>query len=415
MQKLFKDTIGYVVLNYLSLFITMVRGILLINILTPASLGVYKLLFTYSSYFRYYNLGLNALAFYRAPSRGLQDTYSFLLRKINILLAWSFGILFTIIFSIFWWQPLSELGSLDFILWLFGILYFTQVAETYITISKIKKDFRVVNIYNIQFAAVSTVMMIGLGYFLELRGVIIGLAISTVIASLYVMNALKLKLSVPIKLSAFRIKTLFKHSVITILPGMFIVLFSTIEIWIIAYSFGAEETGFYSMVTTFINIILMLNTDGIVFLYSRKSMEFRKDPGFVLKLTAVAFILITLVCFAGTFVVDWGIETFFPKYLRSAEIYKLCFWGIPFLVARNVVVSYISMNRSILISMVLLVLLIMKTLVLFFIYSPAQFYIVLAATNVMFGVVLTTFYLYNGRNKLTPQATISNQSEAQFQ
>jgi hypothetical protein len=194
MQKLFKEGVSYVVLNYLSLFLTTVRGILLINILTPFSLGVYKLIFTYSSYFRYYNLGFNALAFYRAPARGLEESYSFLLRKINTALAWSFGVLFTVIFSAFWWRNLSDQGTLDFILWLFAILYFTQLGETYITICKVRKDFATVNKYNVLFAALSTVLMIGLGYLFSLRGVILGLAASTVIGCFYLINALKINI-----------------------------------------------------------------------------------------------------------------------------------------------------------------------------------------------------------------------------
>jgi O-antigen/teichoic acid export membrane protein len=368
MQKLFKDALSYVVLNYFSLFLTTVRGILLINILNPFSLGLYKLIFTYSSYFRYYNLGFNALAFYRAPVKGLEESYSFLLRKINITLAWSFGLLFTLIFSAFWWNSLSQMKSLDFILWLFGILYFTQLAETYITICKIRKDFRIVNQYNILFAVLSTILMIALGYFLELRGVIIGLAASTILACLYIISALKMKLPL---------------------------LFTTVEVWIITYFFGAEETGYYSFVITFVNIILLLNTDGVVFLYSKRSGNFRKDPGFVLKLTIIAFVLIGLVCIAGLFVVDWGIATFFPRYMRASEIYRLCFWGIPFLVARNIVVSYISVNRTIYISVVLFILLTIKSVALLFISNKEEFYQALAASNVFFGVILVLIFLYH--------------------
>jgi O-antigen/teichoic acid export membrane protein len=395
MQKLFKDALSYVVLNYFSLFLTTVRGILLINILNPFSLGLYKLIFTYSSYFRYYNLGFNALAFYRAPVKGLEESYSFLLRKINITLAWSFGLLFTLIFSAFWWNSLSQMKSLDFILWLFGILYFTQLAETYITICKIRKDFRIVNQYNILFAVLSTILMIALGYFLELRGVIIGLAASTILACLYIISALKMKLPFSISLGRYKLKTLFKHSIVTILPGMFIVLFTTVEVWIITYFFGAEETGYYSFVITFVNIILLLNTDGVVFLYSKRSGNFRKDPGFVLKLTIIAFVLIGLVCIAGLFVVDWGIATFFPRYMRASEIYRLCFWGIPFLVARNIVVSYISVNRTIYISVVLFILLTIKSVALLFISNKEEFYQALAASNVFFGVILVLIFLYH--------------------
>jgi O-antigen/teichoic acid export membrane protein len=396
MQKLARDTIGYVIFNYLSLFLTTARGLILINILNPAQLGVYKLFFTYSSYFRYYNLGLNALSFYRAPGRGLQDTYAFVLRKINTTLAWSFGILFTIVFSFFWWKPLAQENSLDFIVLLLAILYFTQLAETYITIAKIRKNFRVVNLYNIIFAASSTALMTGIGYWLNLRGVMIGLTLSTIIAAIYVIFSLRESKQLAIRLTRRKIKTLFRHSFITILPGMFIVLFSTVEIWIIAYLFGAEETGYYSVVSTFINIILMLNTDSIVFLYSSKAREFRQSPAFVMKLTATAFAIILIICFAGVFVVDWGIGLFFPQYIKAAEIYKLCFWGIPFLVARNFVVQYISRSRTTFVTWILLFLLISKVALLMLLGNAINFYQVLAASNALFGVILTLVFLFSG-------------------
>lgn len=395
MRKLVQDTLRYVGLNYLSLFLTTLRGVLLINILNPVSLGVYKLLFTYTSYFRYYNLGLNALAFYRAPVKGMEETYSYLLKKINTLLAVVFGTFFTIGFSFFWWNSLSVEGNLDFILWLFIILFTTQLAETLITIAKVKKKFNTISFYNLLLAMSSLILMVVLGYWFDLRGVLFGLAVASLISYLYVLWDITVEKKINISFTRRKVVTIFKHSIITIIPGMLIVLFSTMEVWIIALRFGAAETGFYAVVTTFVNLILLLNTDSIVFLYSRRSSKFQKDQRFVMKITAFSFFVIAVVCFIGIFIVDWGIEMFFPAYLPAAAIYKLCFWGIPFLVARNIAVYYITNKKSVLVSWVLLALLIMKIVILLLPDSKELFYNCLAVSNLLFGVILILLFGYH--------------------
>ncbi len=407
MRKLIKETASYVVFNYASQALLIARGFLLITILTPVSLGIYKLLFTYVSYFRYYNLGLNALAFYRAPPRKMQASYGFLLRKINLTLAWSLGLLFTLIFAILWWDALSSDSTRDYILWIFLILYFSQMAETYLTIAKVNKAFATINRYNVAFAVVSTVSMVVLGYFWQLRGVIVGLTLSTIVTSAYLTGKLGKGVRYSIRLTRWKIKNLFKHSLTTILPGMFIVLFTTVEIWIIAFRFGAAETGYYSVVATFVSIVLMLNTDGVVLLYSKRSQNFRRQPGFVLNVTAIAFFVIASVCFAGIIIVPKIIEMFFPDYLRASAIYLLCFWGIPFLVARNIVVSYISQNRSIFISTILAALLVTKSALLLLVQTSA-FYLGLAATNAAFAVVLIMVYVLDRQRAFNGKQNAKN-------
>jgi O-antigen/teichoic acid export membrane protein len=400
MRKLLKDTAGYVLLNYLATAVTTVRGILLIALLTPFNLGIYKLIFTYTSYFRYYNLGLNALAFYRAPLKRLEYSYSVLLRNINTTLAIAFGLIFTAIFSMFWWGTLAEQGLLDLIFWIFVILFFTQLGETFLTISKIYRRFPLVSAYNILFASLSLALMVLLGYYFELRGVVLGLALATVISCVFVMCKLPKQ---PLSLLGnfrFKVRTLFKHSILTIIPGMLTVLFSTVEIWIIAYKYGAVETGFYAVVSTVVSLILMLNTDGMVFIYSKKSADLKNDKKMVWRLSAVAFVIVTVVCAACALILQWVMALFFPKYVAAADIFMICFWGIPFLVFRNVILYYIANKKLELVSYVLFFLLALKTGVLALITDKHGFYTSLAALNAVYGIsLLILLYFKNVQPK----------------
>jgi O-antigen/teichoic acid export membrane protein len=399
MRKLLKDTAGYILLNYLATAITTVRGILLISLLSPFNLGIYKLIFTYTSYFRYYNLGLNALAFYRAPLKGLESSYSVLLRNINTTLAVAFGLVFAAMFSIFWWETLASQGKLDLILWIFIILFFTQLGETFLTISKIYKRFEFVSGYNLMFALSSLILMVTLGYYFELRGVVLGLAIATLVSCIYILKKLPAQPVSLVSSIGFKIKTLFKHSILTIIPGMLTVLFSTVEIWIIAYKYGAIETGFYAVVSTVVSLILMFNTDGMVFIYSKKSGGLKSDRKMIWRLSAVAFVIVSIVCVGCALILSWVMALFFPKYLPSADIFMICFWGIPFLVFRNVILYYIANKKFKLISYLLLFLLILKTAVLMLMTDKNIFYTALAGLNATYGIALLgLLFFVNARN-----------------
>ncbi|RAV99751.1 MATE family efflux transporter [Pseudochryseolinea flava] len=390
-MALLKEGVRYVIFNYLSVFLNTVRGIVLIAVLTPIQMGSYRLIFTYSNYFRYYNLGLNALAFYRAPPRKLQALYSNLLFKINISLAAFFGILFSVAYTFLASDEYSSLWLAS--IFLFVILFFTQTSETFVTIAKIHGRFDIINRYNIAFASGSLVLMIVLGKTYGLHGAIGGLALATMATSLYLSTVLKDAAQSSVTLTFNRIKLFFLSGALNIFPGMLSILFSTIEVWLITRSFGLAETGYYSVVITLVNLILMINTDGFVFLYAKRSKQIKNDPRFVLKSTVLSFGVTLLFCAMCIPIVHWGVAYFFPQYATASDIYQICFWGIPFLVMKNLVVYYLSNNRPIRISVLLALLLVMKTVVLLQPQTTADFYTSVAWSNVVFGVAIAIIFI----------------------
>jgi O-antigen/teichoic acid export membrane protein len=392
-----KEGSRFIFFNYLSVFFSTIRGIVLIKLLNPASLGIYRLIFTYSNYFRYYNLGLNALAFYRAPPKGMEETYAIILQKINTVLACTFGLIFTLIFAWITWSSLQDQGYFVILLSLLLILIFTQLGETFVTIAKISNKFSLINQYNIIYSAGSLVAMVSCGYLWALKGVILGLTISTIISSITIIYKLRQKTKFTITLPLKRLFILFKYGIINILPGMLSVLFTSIELWLITDKFGMDTTGYYSVVITFVNLILLINTDSLIFLYAKQAKKFKNDPAFVIRLSFIALAVIAVICFISIYIIDFGIATFFPNYLPASAIYSLCFWGIPFLVFKNLVVHYISNNRSLRIAFLLGILLLLKIVSLYFINDQHTFYIGVAAFNVLFGVSLVIIFVADNR------------------
>jgi O-antigen/teichoic acid export membrane protein len=387
-----KEGALYVFFNYLSVFINALRGILLIGLLKPASLGVYRLIFTYTSYFRYYNLGLNALAFYRAPAKNMREIYAYIIYKINLSLAISFGFVFAAVFALTMRGQLSEYLQIDTLLALFLILVFTQLGETVVTILKIYGRFSVINGYNIFTGIVSFILTVALSYYFGLTGAIWSLSFSAVITYWYIARQLRKVPSHKINFTRRKIVVLFKHGIINILPGMLSVLFGTVEIWLIGYKYNIQETGYYSVVVTLINLILMVNTDGLVFLYSKKAARIKSEPKFLMRVTVISFVLLSATCFVAIFVVDIATKMFFKNYIPSSEIYKICFWGIPFLCFKNIVFYYISNNKPMIVSVLLAILVIIKVSVLIFIDSKPDFYSMVAVFNFLYGIALIIFF-----------------------
>lgn len=391
----FSKNIQYVLTNYLSLFFSVIRGLLLIEILSPIHLGVYRLFFTYSSYFRYYNFGLNALAFYRAPLKAMRHTYSQVLLKTNFFLSWTLGAGFTAVFVFLLGENLTYVHILS-IAGLFVILVFTQMNETYVTICKIYNTFGRINKYNLILSVSGVLLVIPLGYFLELDGVIAALTLSTLLAFLFLRRVVRSdEAKLRLRLTFRRIMVMGKAGVKTILPGMVLVLFTTVEVWILTDKYGVEETGYYSVVLTIINILMILNTDSLVFLYAGNAKTIAKDSGYTLRITFLFFALLSIVSVASLFIIDWMVHHVFQQYTRSAKIYRLCFWGIPFLVFRNIVMYYIARNRAVQVLWFLSLLLAMKVVALMLANSTTAFYSQVALMNLIFGVGMIVFLIVN--------------------
>jgi O-antigen/teichoic acid export membrane protein len=254
--------------------------------------------------------------------------------------------------------------------------------------------------------------MLLLGYLWELKGVILGLTVSTILSSTIIIYKLGRRTGLRITLPFRRLLVLFKHGGINILPGMLSVLFTSIEVWLINYKFGVEATGYYSVVITVVNVILLLNTDSLVFLYAKQSRKFKNEPRFVLRLSVIALGFIALICLASIYVIHFGIAMFLPNYLPASTIYSLCFWGIPFLVFKNLIVHYISNNRSFRISILLVLLLLLKSVSLYFIPDQKSFYYGVAAFNVLFGISMVIIFVVD--NQLLTRKEINTRADHQI-
>jgi O-antigen/teichoic acid export membrane protein len=120
----------------------------------------------------------------------------------------------------------------------------------------------------------------------------------------------------------------------------------------------------------------------------------------VWRLSAVAFVIVTVVCAACALILQWVMALFFPKYVAAADIFMICFWGIPFLVFRNVILYYIANKKLELVSYVLFFLLALKTGVLALITDKHGFYTSLAALNAVYGIsLLILLYFKNVQPK----------------
>jgi O-antigen/teichoic acid export membrane protein len=392
-----RSSILFVFSNYLSSFLNSIRSIVVAYFLDPHTMGIWSLLLTFCSYFRYYNLGLNALAFYRSKIKRMEVAYTSYILKSNIFLSLCFALIYVLIF-IFFFAPESEyFQSPEILALLFFYLIINQWAETYVTSAKIFGDFRSVAIFTVVLSILSFVFLVTFSYWFEIKGLMYGLVASIILSFFFIKGRISIHKKISFSPFSKRLLVLISNSIRIILPSLLYILFSSAEIWIIQFRFGFEETGIYSIVTTFFNKALILPVSLAVVLFTKNSHKIKENNRYVAKLTLGTFFITLITCGFGYLLLALVVNNFLPEYEKSLEILLVLVWTIPFLAIKNSLVDNLIVNKKVLLYLVFLgVLLLAKTIALIFI-SLHSFYIILGLTNVIYGVGL--FILFSILNK----------------
>lgn len=390
-----RSLLVFIIANYSSLILNTFRGIAVIGLLSPASLGMYRLIFTLTSYFRYYNLGLNSLAYYRSAITRSQDIYTLLLRKTNYFLAFWMSLIFCVTFSVIYWKELWTLQYSDLPFYLFFILFYTQKSETLVTIFKLHLRFNDINKVSLFLALLSLLFVLSLAYKFDLRGAIVGMALAT-IGSYYYQTSLYDKRDIsPITFSIKRYLIIFKSGLLNFLPGLSNVVFTTVEVWICSAIFGLKETGYYSISLTIISFILLFNSSFGVYIFSKYPNKIKNDKRFTLRIAVLSFVATAILSFLIYHVFVVAVERFYPQYNAVVSILKVGLFSVPFITLRILSDFFISQSSYLRIAVPVFLLSFIKVIVLILQRDPYNFYVLNSIINAVYGLmILLLFWSY---------------------
>lgn len=396
-----KEFFKYVTSNYLSVILNILRTVALAKIVVPEIVGIWSIINTFAGYFRYNNLGLNSLAYYRAKRKKSESLYSNLLLKTNLSLAIGLGIIYSCFFIVTQYSIINKEMNWGLLLLLFFItITGVQLSETYTSINKLNSNFKIISFNTNLFSLLQFGLVLMGAFWAGLSGIILGNSIAIIISFLYLVKTTEYK-KYSINLNFSRLVRLFKGSVSTIVPGFLYIAFVTLDVFFIKEKFGLSENGFYAIVLTLINVILIAPSSLAVFLYSKNPNHLIGSKKYVYKITVINFLVCYSLVFISYIFLFFLTKNFLFKYSRSLEIFILLSYSIPFLSIKNVIVDIlIATSKQHLYNTLLLITVILKIMVLFFLTGD-KFYGVIAGFNIFFGLMTLTLYYFIGNEKYT--------------
>lgn len=404
-----KEFIKYIISNYLSVVLNVLRTIVLAKIVLPEVVGIWSIINTFAGYFRYNNLGLNALAFYRGKRKNVQNLYSNLLLKSNSALALTFGTIYSALFILTQYKSLNVDINWKLMLLLFFVtIVGVQISETYVTINKLNSNFNTIS-YNTNILSILQFSLVLIGAFTSgMLGILIGNSISIILSLLYLVKVTKYK-KYHINISLSRLLLFFRGAISGITPGFLYIAYTTIDIFVIKEKFGLVENGYYAIVFTLINVILIAPSSLAAFLYSKNPNRLVDSKNYVYKITIANFLTCSLLVLASYVILFLIANYFLPKYTRSIAIFSLIFYSIPFLSIKNGMVDIlIAKSKQYLYNVVLFIIIILKVSVLFFV-SNNTFYSTIAGFNILLGVLTLLIYHFVERKKTTMNTLVLQQ------
>lgn len=383
----------YLFSNYLSAGLNITKSFALAKILMPESLGAWSLISTFLGYFRYYNLGFNSLAYYRAGKTGSFELYSSLLIRTNVILTIIFGVLYTLIFGLTQIDQFSTMGYFPIIVAFFlSSIFITQFSETYIAINKIGTSFNTISTYNNILAITGFVFIIIGAMYGNLNGMLIGNLISSVIGLVYIRQKTRIFRFRP-RLYYKRLKVFFIRSSKMISPSLLSIAYTSSDIWMINYRFSLKENGFFSLIQTFITVLLILPSSVAVFYYSSNARNMINNEKQVYKLTGINFVLTSIFVVLSYFVMSLFVKNFAPEYQKSIAIFAIIAYSIPFLSIRNVMVDMLIMKNKLLPLNITVILLILLKISMLSLVNTDHFYLVITSLNICYGIAVLAVFI----------------------
>lgn len=388
-----KKLVKYLFSNYLSVVLNVFRSFALARILLPESLGAWSLVSTFLGYFRYYNLGFNSLAYYRVGKTGSVELYSSLLIRTNVILTIVFGVIYTVIFGFTQIDQFSTLGYFPIIVAFFvSSIFITQFSETYVAINKIGVNFNTIATYTNILAISGFVFVIVGAMYGGLNGMLIGNLVSSCIGLVYLRKKTVITKFRP-KLYYQRLKVFFIRSSKMIVPSLLSIAYTSSDIWMINYRFSLKENGYFSLIQTFITVLLILPSSVAVFYYSNNAKNMIKNEMQVYKLTGINFVLTAVLVGISYIIMSLFVKYFAPEYHKSIAIFAVLAVSIPFLCIRNVMVDMLIVkNRLLPLNIAIVILILLKINVLAFV-GVDHFYLSIAGLNICYGMVVLVVFI----------------------
>lgn len=397
-----KPKLLYSLSIYWMSLVGLVRESILISILTPAQLGVWRLILTIQMYSKYLALNSSTLIVYRGQVKNVINSY---IKRVNCIISF-LSLSLCIIFS----TVLSNILPIEgnyFYIWfaLFSLSAFNIATNYFTSINLALKNFTKLAIF--QF--ISPICMLVLIFIIRPHDdltivslVVLSCAIPTLVFIKDFLSVVKYHKATYayLKIKVRSLLVIIKSSMGNLFAPLSFTMFHTSEVWMMQSKFDIALVGYFSIILVFTNVSNLSASVFSTFMFAKDPLKTKSDTGFLCKKLIQVFSLVSVSVLIGNELILNLIPNYYPNYAEMVPYLAIYSFCIPFLSLRNVsLTSAISQNIGFLVGMFTVTLLIFKVVFSqFFIEEKESFFLSITIFNIIYGILVSIFpFFVKGR------------------
>jgi hypothetical protein len=350
--------------QYATSIINSLKGFIFVIFLTPEAFGLWRTFYTTINYARYFDLGISTFSYYRGLITSFRKSYTFLIWRSVFILILPSSILFSLLayryVAIFDQKLIIMMFAIFFLS--FSVQFYASIASIY----KINKNINSLIIMDVSLASVSLVLSCILGFFFNLKGILLGMVASYIIVFICLYfkekNNFYTKIR-PIKYFSVgkRFCSIVPKSFIYYLPGAVSVLFINVDLWFGANSVSKEIAGYFGLFMGFQILVSIAPSSISTWFYIEDAPGLNNSMKKLVKVCSINFLASSFVALIGLLGSYLLITNFLNEYMQTFYFISAIFWTLPFFALRNILVNILIIrNQSLQFSTIVLLLVCIK-------------------------------------------------------
>jgi hypothetical protein len=219
---------------------------------------------------------------------------------------------------------------------------------------------------DVSLASVSLVLSCILGFFFNLKGILLGMVASYIIVFICLYfkekNNFYTKIR-PIKYFSVgkRFCSIVPKSFIYYLPGAVSVLFINVDLWFGANSVSKEIAGYFGLFMGFQILVSIAPSSISTWFYIEDAPGLNNSMKKLVKVCSINFLASSFVALIGLLGSYLLITNFLNEYMQTFYFISAIFWTLPFFALRNILVNILIIrNQSLQFSTIVLLLVCIK-------------------------------------------------------
>ncbi len=333
-HRILKDATQFTGSQYFSNFFDICRNIFIRRILGPLTMGLFSELLIVQQYGKLHHLGiLNAMdreiPFYRGKSEQgqvrLTESVSFTVSTLTALLAGTAIVLGSFL-------PVAKEFRRE--LWLIGLfIIIDSFMSYYRVLLRTNNEFGILSKVIIYGAIAETALTVGLAFLWGIKGLLLGMVLTSLAGTLYVVVRRPRFLKIPFNLDWKRLKSLFQIGVPLSLYSFIRTLFLSVDRILILVFLGRVYLGFYSIAIMVYNFATPLPKLISNVLYPRfmeafgKAGDLDQVDAYLTKPTLTFAYLYPVAAGLGVLALPFFLHYGLPQFSPGLAAAQILLWG----------------------------------------------------------------------------------------